>query len=344
MELRRYRTASVAEGFLKARAELGPQALVLEARTVNRSAWLPWIGGREVEVTAATGGGLSAGRRSVPEIETDVTPRRDPATQELVARLEASGFDRPLAFEVATAIPLWRRRGSAIGTIHAVLSERLATLAAPPERETPASQSDALADDRGEVLVFIGPPGVGKTTTIAKMAARERARGGTRYGLIGADGYRVGAVEQLRLYADIIQAPFVTVRSIGELERVLAKRRRPVLVDTAGRAPDDRASRELFACLSTRGDVRTHLVVDAGQATHLVERTLEHYRDACPDRLVLTKLDQVHSLAPLIGVLRRAGIPVAHLGIGQRVPDDLMTATASSLAWAALGETPKQAA
>lgn len=344
MELRRYRTASVQEGLLKARAELGPRAVVLAARTVNRSAWLPWIGGRDVEVTAAIDGTLSAGRRSVPEIETDTSPRRDAATEELVARLEAVGLGRPLAFEIATAIPLRRRRGATLSSIHGALGERLAPLVATTAGEVTTAGSDTTATDESEVHVFIGPPGVGKTTTIAKIAARERAGGGTRFGLIAADGYRVGAVEQLRIYADIIRAPFDSVRSTAELERALARRRRPVLVDTAGRAPEDRGSRELFACLSAWQDVRTHLVVDAGQATQHVERTFDRYRDARPNRVVLTKLDQVDSLAPLVTILRRAGIPVSYLCAGQRVPDDLRTATASVLAGHVLGEELAQAA
>ena len=196
MELRRYRTASVTEGFLKVRAELGPQAVVLETRTVNRSPWLPWIGGRQVEVTAATGGAMSSGRRSVPGLETDLRSRRDAATDALVARLEASGLERPLAFEIATAIPLWRRRGTSLSSVHGVLTERLAPLVAGPEDENSRAQSGASDAPVVDVKVFVGPPGVGKTTTIAKMAAQERGRGGPRYGLIAADGYRVGAVDR----------------------------------------------------------------------------------------------------------------------------------------------------
>jgi flagellar biosynthesis protein FlhF len=295
-------------------------------------------------VTAAVDGALSAIRRQVPKNQTDISELRDAATEELVARLKAVGFDEALAHELVTAIPPKLRRGARLEMIRQVLTERVASLVQPTIDEDTGVPSQATLADESAVHVFIGPPGVGKTTTIAKIAARERARGGTRFGLIAADGHRVGAVEQLRLYADVIRSPFAAVRSIAGLERVLALRAQPVLVDTAGRTPDDRAFLELLACLAERNDVKTYLVVDAGQAAQQVRRTFEHYRDANPDRVILTKLDQINSLAPLFEVVRQADVPVSHFGTGQRVPDDLVLATASALAGAVLGEKLQPAA
>src|SRR3954466_3891532 len=96
------------------------------------------------------------------------------------------------------------RRGSTPARLRDALAARLGNLAAP-------------ADDFARAEVFIGPPGAGKTTTIAKIAAQERARGGRRLGFIAADGFRVGAVEQLQTYADILDAPFRIARSAEEL-------------------------------------------------------------------------------------------------------------------------------
>jgi flagellar biosynthesis protein FlhF len=188
--------------------------------------------------------------------------------------------------------------------------------------------------------VFIGPPGAGKTTTIAKIAAQERARNGERLGLLAADGFRVGAVEQLRMFAEILGSPFATARSAAELEKVLSgtRGRTPLLLDTAGRSPKDDASRDMFRVLAHRRDVRTHLVMPAATAPSIARRTLDRFQDARPSRITLTKLDESDSIAPLLAVVRDSGIPLSYLGTGQSVPDDLQRATPATIAAWVLGE------
>src|SRR4029077_12967891 len=128
------------------------------------------------------------------------------------------------------------------------------------------------------VEVFVGPPGAGKTTTIAKIAAQERARGGRRLGLVAADGFRVGAVEQLRTYAEVIGAPFRVARNTDDLSRELERRNRlPVLVDTAGRSPSEDSARELFRIVARTPNVRTHLVMPANTPVSAARRIFDAY-------------------------------------------------------------------
>ena len=227
MYFRRFRSDSVQGALSCARAELGRDALVLSVRMVPLRSWRGWLGSREVEVTAAAERERSAGRPR--EMSRRSHPTADSSTPEVVARLRATGLDEALATEVAEALPVWRRRGAGPASVTRALADRLATLSAGDE-------------SREAIEVFVGPPGVGKTTTIAKLAAQERLRNGRRITLISADGYRVGAAEQLRLYAEVIGAPFVAARSGPELDNALGTTSVPVLVDTAGRAPRDRAS------------------------------------------------------------------------------------------------------
>jgi flagellar biosynthesis protein FlhF len=189
------------------------------------------------------------------------------------------------------------------------------------------------------VEVFVGPPGVGKTTTIAKIAAQERARRGQSLGLVAADAFRIGAVEQLRSYAHVIGSPFRIVRTSDDLKRVLrGGARTPLLIDTAGRSASDDTARELFRVLAARRDVRTHLVLPADTAAGSARRIFTAYREARPTRVVLTKMDEAESLSPLLGLLREWQLPISYLGVGQRVPEDLNRATAQRLAESALGE------
>jgi flagellar biosynthesis protein FlhF len=241
-----------------------------------------------------------------------------------VARLEASGLDGDVARAVAGSVPGTRRRGVTANALTSALAEQLTESTAPDEPFEP-------------VEVFVGPPGAGKTTTIAKIAAQERARRGKKLSLLAADGFRVGAVEQLRIFADIIGAPFLVARSPEELVDTLDRGRRPLLLDTAGRSPNDDASREMFRVLSRRRDVRTHLVLPAASSPSHAHRAIERFHDARLSRLVLTKCDESDSIAPLLGVARETGLPVSYLGTGQSVPEDLHRATPALLASWVLG-------
>ena len=202
MHLKRYRSETVKDALQAVREELGPDSLVLSTRTVTATGVRGLLGKREVEVTAA------AERQEMPDERHPTPPRSAKASKpkaeraagEIAARLQASGLEADLAAEIAAQHPVNRRRGADLQSLRATLATELAAMTAGDEPYAP-------------IEVFVGPPGVGKTTTIAKIAARERARQGQRLGLLAADGFRVGAIEQLRLYADILGSPFGAART-----------------------------------------------------------------------------------------------------------------------------------
>jgi flagellar biosynthesis GTPase FlhF len=284
-----------------------------------------------------TWGGASAphtwGGASAPHVwdQTEarlVMPTPAPANSlgaDVVARLVAAGLDRGLAAEVAAALPPKARRDPSERVLVETLAGRLAPLVAGPEPLAP-------------IEVFVGPPGAGKTTTIAKLAAQVRARHGARPTLVAADGYRVGAVEQLRLYADILGLPFVVARTALDLERAMATAGRPMLVDTAGRSPADRGIRDLFDVLSGRPGVRTHLVLPAALSGPDAARVLDRYDAAAPGRVVLSKVDETESACAFVALLRSRELQVSWIGCGQSVPEDLVRATGCLLAAGLLGE------
>jgi flagellar biosynthesis protein FlhF len=325
VHLKRFRRETVKEALRAVREELGPDALVLSTRVVAAPGVKGWFGRRVVEVTAAAERPAVSEDRHVASEPPVVRQRADAAraADEITARLQAAGLDGALARDVADALPARHRRGASLELIRRTLMNQLAPLAAADE-------------DYAPIEVFVGPPGVGKTTTIAKLAAQERARHGRRLGLMSADGFRVGAVEQLRLYADILGTPLTVARTPTELQSALEGLKRPMLLDTAGRSPSDDVSREMLRVLAGRRGVRTHVVLAAGTSGATARRVLDQFEDARPSRVVITKLDEAESVGPLMSVLKERQLPVSFLGTGQRVPEDLERATAPALAsWVA---------
>lgn len=318
MFYKRFRSNTVRDGLALVRAELGADAVVLSSELVTATGWRGLMGAREVEITAALDREVSEARPA----RTAGRPRR--GAESIVAHLCAAGFERGVAEQVAAHA----RRGTrnARGAVTAW-----------------AAGFCASDDSFAGIEVFVGPPGAGKTTTIAKVAAQERARRGAKLGLVAADAFRVGAIEQLRLYADIIGAPFQAVRTPAELSRALADRTMSVLVDTAGRSPRDERAREFFAVLSATPGVRTHLVIPAGSTVRDVDRVIAAHAEACPHRIVLSKVDEAESAVALAGAIRDRGLRVSYLGTGQRVPEDLIRATPANLAAALLGEAGQPA-
>jgi flagellar biosynthesis protein FlhF len=342
MYLKRFLRPTVREALAAARETLGPHALVLSTELVQAPGWRGWTGHRVVALTAALDRPVPENReddvdlveagasRLVSDERPEASALRqldgDPARTGLVARLTASGIDPRIAAATAARLsPADCRTGSSVALEQA--------LAAALAEFSPAS------DVEPRVEVFIGPPGVGKTTTIAKIAAQSRIAGRHPEGVIAADGSRIGAVEHLRGYAAIIGSPFRIARDASELSHAIKAARRPVLVDTAGRLPSDPGLCHLLAGLSSRPDVMTHLVLAADTSADSAMRILDRYAEAKPNRVVITKLDEAHSAAPLLGAIYERRIPVSYVGSGPNVPRDLVRATPNALAAVMLGDS-----
>ena len=178
------------------------------------------------------------------------------------------------------------------------------------------------------IVALIGPTGVGKTTTIAKIAANLRLRDKRRVGLITVDTYRIAAVDQLRAYAQIIDLPMEVVTTPREMRTAITKLSDVdiILIDTAGRSSHDELHiQELKSMLSEAQTDEVQLVLSSAAGGKHLLRLVEQFGMSQPTSLILTKLDEVGSYGHLLPVLC-GGLPLSYTTHGQNVPDDIQPA------------------
>ena len=183
--------------------------------------------------------------------------------------------------------------------------------------------------------VFLGPTGVGKTTTIAKLAARFTLAERKRVRLITLDTYRIAAPEQLRTYGEIIGVPVEVVSSVSELSQAMstAAEMDRVLIDTTGHSPASVSQfAELAQYLSEKKEIEKHLVLSATTKSEDLREAVSGFECFAPDKLVFTKLDETSCYGGIVNELIGSGKPLSYLTDGQKVPEDLITPTPSSVA------------
>jgi len=223
--------------------------------------------------------------------------------------------------ELGDADRVWQRLGERV-------AERIRTA---PEAPGPTGR---------RVVALIGPTGVGKTTTVAKIAADCTLRRRQRVGLVTIDTYRIAAVDQLRTYADIIEVPLQTALTPGELHRSVRAMADAdvVLIDTAGRSQNDGLKlRQLRTFLAAAEADEVHLVVSAASGPSAIARTIDRFAPLGANRLLLTKLDEAEAFGVVLNAGRACELPFSYVTTGQDVPDDFDLADAQHLAGLLVG-------
>jgi flagellar biosynthesis protein FlhF len=245
-----------------------------------------------------------------------------PGGAEVFARLAGRGVEPSLAESfvrsaLATAGPEPQR---VLAAVKDILGERLVPCRAP------------WLHDARHVVAVVGPTGVGKTTTLAKIAARAILEAKRRVAFVTVDTYRIGATEQLARYGEIMGVPVLVARDAAELSRAVERvsDAELVLVDTAGRSSPEDVARQA-ALVRTVPRVQMHLVVSAASGAQELAAVADRYRALQPDRLVVTKLDESAGPGGIVSAAVRICRPIACVADGQRVPEDLHALTGSQL-------------
>jgi flagellar biosynthesis protein FlhF len=199
--------------------------------------------------------------------------------------------------------------------------------------QLPVTHDDIL--NHGGIVALVGPTGAGKTTTVAKLAARFTLRHGPdRVALVTTDSYRIGAHQQLRSYGQILGAPVHVAKDSRDLKEILLSLRDKslVLIDTAGMSQRDiRLSEQFSMLLQTGLPIRTYAVLSASSQRRTLEDVIRSFSKVDLDGAILTKLDETAVLGEAISVVIQNQVPVAYVSDGQRVPEDLHPGRSNNL-------------
>ena len=181
---------------------------------------------------------------------------------------------------------------------------------------------------RKRAIALVGPTGVGKTTTIAKLAAQATLLKRQKVVLVTTDTYRMGAVEQLGHYAELLDAPFYAVSTNQELQKVLASHARAdrIYIDTAGRSFSDTEQIPILKEMLFKQSIEVHLTLAAATRAIELSRILDRFLPLTPDALLFTKLDETCVLGSILNATMKSQLPVSFVTFGQRVPEDISVA------------------
>lgn len=372
MKVKSYYASSIEAAMASAELEMGPDAVLITSRrttgetrslgdyevvfgAMNESgspqAEAAQVGApagmellrRELESmrrALATAWRNASGGSSVPELayaDTLLTEADFAADlkEELLSALEAR-FREESVYNQARLAGLGDRRrrvhavesglSGADGRVAALLREHLATMFdVAPVIETVNGRS---------ILALVGPPGAGKTTSIVKLAIQYGLTARRPTVIISTDSYRVGATEQLRIYAATMGVAFQTVENPGALRQVFEEHRNKglVLIDTPGFAPADMdVASDLAGFLSASPDIDVHLLLQANLSAANLGKVVDRFAVFSPRKTILSKLDETDSHGGALSQAILANLPVSFVTFGQQIPDDLAAASKERL-------------
>ena len=255
--------------------------------------------------------------------------QRDPSKSSILNTLLSAGFSAALSRQLAEKMPENLSTENATAWIKSILTLNLNTI-----------ENDAEVLDQGGIFALIGPTGVGKTTTTAKLAARYVMKHGTEnLGIITTDAYRIGGHEQLRIYGKILGVMVHAVKDEADLKIALneLKNKHTILIDTVGVSQRDRMVAEQIAMLSnTNMPIKKLLCLNATNTGETLIDVITAYKGKGLDGCIITKLDEAATIGNALDVIIREKIKLYYVANGQRVPEDIHLANKQYLVQHAL--------
>lgn len=353
MKIKRYIVNSMSEAMNMIRYELGREAVIISQRKIRKPGFLGLFMKKQLEVTAAVDNTkkneepkeelvkqqisiqnheqnmyvmkeIQEMRNAINEIK-DGSNNKTTKKNKNQLKLENSDVREALIKKIFTTIKNMRADVDENTKLRRSI-EKLVTI------------SDAKIEG---IVILVGPTGVGKTTTIAKLAGKLALTDKKKVGLLTVDTYRIGAVDQLKTYADILNLPFKVVLSLKDMETAIESMKDcdVILVDTTGRSSKNVMQiSELRAFIEKANASSIHLVISCTTKEKDIAAITEGFKELDYNNVIITKLDETTTYGSIINILDSAKKPLSFVTTGQNVPDDLMRITKSQISDLILGE------
>lgn len=326
MIIKKYIVDDMKEALIRAKYELGKDAIIISQRNIKVGKWYNPFKKRKLEVTLA----IEENLRQVPRPQNQILEEPEPIRPKYLLK---DLVEKNPMFKNAND----RIKDQLVGYCKLYLKESEYLL----KEEIVDFINSAFQDncfqqkqDLKRINVFIGPTGVGKTTTIAKVAAHEYLINKKKVGLMTMDTYRIGAVEQIKTYANILGVPCEVVKEPEEMEEKLHNLRYCdiILIDTLGTSQRNKEKLEdIEKYLQGMEDRNTYLVVSMSTDKETTRSILDRYKQLEYDALILTKFDEISSFTNFWNMIEMNPYPVQYFCYGQDVPDDIKVATLENL-------------
>lgn len=361
MKVKRYEASNMQEALMKIREDLGSEAIILHAKKFTRGGFLRLWGAKEmVEVLAATEVNIGdhpgivaeinekfrSIQSELKEMKTFVhtlikqmtaqqgTPHFEPPLSDLYLRLLQNEVEEKLAEKVVRELEekIVNNDDKSPENLQSFLLSKITNLLGEP--------APIELDNDSKVVALIGPTGVGKTTTIAKLAANFVLQGEKKVAFVTADTYRIAAIDQLKTYAEIIGVPVEVVFTPSELKTGIEKHldKDLILIDTPGRSQKNTNQMyELKDFLDSSRPHSVHLVLSATTKYKDLLDVIERFSIVPIDKIIFTKLDETNNFGCILNVCTKMKKQISYLTTGQNVPEDIEIPDSKRLAKLILG-------
>ena len=380
MIIKKYTVNNMNEALTRIRYELGKDAIIVSQRKIKKGGFLGLFSKKMIEVTAAIDNNKSNSKESMEEgieavkrlMKNKVSEHKNSYNEETAASKLIKAQDSPskdneeLVKEVQEMRNMLKDMMNSSSVVNTPKSKLHMKLESSDVDSKIISEIvkivNEINDDRTEeeklkeivnnmvkvsqskeenVIVLVGPTGVGKTTTIAKLAGRLSLIENKKVGLITIDTYRIGAVEQLKTYADIMNIPFNVVFTIKDMQSALESMSNcdVILVDTTGRSSKNTMQiSELRAFIDKVKTENIHLVISCTTKNKDIDIIINGYKPLNYNNIIITKLDETSTYGSILNIVESAKKPISFITTGQNVPDDVKVLTSEEITKLILGE------
>lgn len=339
MIIKRYLADNMNEAMMKIKYDLGSEAIIVSQRKIKKPGFLGIFSKKVIEVTAAL---ENENKQEIPEIESEdnklilnqikklsdeIKGLKDVSNTEVTkteALLRNSDINEKIIKKLVTKINNNKEEISEINKLREAIDKLI-----PKYKDSNPSR-----------IVLVGPTGVGKTTTIAKLAGKIAILEKKKVGLITIDTYRIGAVEQLKTYADIIKIPFQVVFNLKDMDLALTKLKEcdVILIDTTGRNSKNLMQlSELRSYIDRVETCDINLVISATTKNKDMDAIISGYKVLNYKNIIITKLDETTTYGSILNAVDKSRKPISYVTTGQTVPDDIIQITAKDITNLILG-------